>query len=101
MSMSSPEAWRNVRGKYKVGQTVSATVTRHLPYGLGLSFGEDVFAVVDNLSIWNDQTERHSKGMPPVGAEVRAVIVDFVDEIMEIKLSLRVRDFPPGAAGGG
>lgn len=52
-----------------------------------------MFAVVDALSIWNDMSEGRTKGKPPVGAVVQAVIVEFVEDTMEVKLSLRDRDF--------
>lgn len=92
-TLSSPEAWSRVRGKYRLGQVVSATVACHLPYGISLAFEAGVFAVVDALSIWNDMSEGRTKGKPPVGAVVQAVIVEFVEDTMEVKLSLRDRDF--------
>lgn len=91
---SKPEAWQKFRATHAVGQVIRVKVVRHVPYGVVVSGVPDVFMVVDTISLYDDANEFRAKGAPPLGFEANAVIVDFYDDTLEVKLSFRKRDVP-------
>lgn len=78
MSMLTP---RRVRG----------TVTRHLPYGFYVNFGEERDGVVVVTMISDDASESNPP-FPKIGATIDALLLGYTELGHEARLSIRPQD---------
>jgi 4-hydroxy-3-methylbut-2-enyl diphosphate reductase len=83
-----PDPWEQVAGKYNVGDTIKATVSRLVPFGAFVLLEGGVEAIIPNSEL---ATRRVSKPQDVVnpGDEVEARVIEMKPEERKLTLSIR------------
>ena len=83
-----PDPWEQVAGKYHVGDTIKATVSRLVPFGAFVLLEGGVEAIIPNSEL---ATRRVSKPQDVVnpGDEVEARVIEMKPEERKLTLSIR------------
>lgn len=94
-----PDPWEEVAGKYHVGDTIKATVSRLVPFGAFVLLEGGVEAIIPNSEL---ATRRVSKPQDVVnpGDEVEARVIEMKPEERKLTLSIRrIQEEAQKAAG--
>lgn len=83
-----PDPWEEVRDRYRVGQTVTATVSRLVPFGAFVRLEDGIEGIVPNAELPGPRGQR-AQDMLNVGDEVRLKIVNMRPQERRMTLSLR------------
>ncbi len=82
-----PDPWSEVENKYKVGDVVSGTVSRLVPFGAFVQLG-DIEAIIPNTELSRKRVKRPDD-VVSTGETVKAQIVDIRADERRMTLSLR------------
>jgi predicted RNA-binding protein with RPS1 domain len=88
----SQEAWGDAVRRYGAGRIVEGTVFSHHRFGF-VDLGGDVVGLVEIPMLLDDPDHPLSQDdYPPVGSQVRAVVIGTTDHNHQIRLSMRLSD---------
>jgi ribosomal protein S1 len=89
----SQEAWGDAVRRYGAGRIVEGTVFSHHRFGFFVDLGGDVVGLVEIPMLLDDPDHPLSQDdYPPVGSQVRAVVIGTTDHNHQIRLSMRLSD---------
>ncbi|BDI33035.1 hypothetical protein CCAX7_50860 [Capsulimonas corticalis] len=83
-----PDPWTEVAGKYNVGDTIKATVSRLVPFGAFVSLEDGVEAIVPNSELSDRRVSKPSDVVNP-GDEIEAKVIEMRPEERKMTLSIR------------
>ena len=90
--------WSDVKSRLVVGSIVEGTVIAHLQFGIFLELNE-AFVGLIQITHFREAGERMTaREYPEMGANVRAVVIDFRDSNHQIALSARPSDLAKAGA---
>ena len=92
-----PDPWADIPSRYKEGDTITGTVSRHVPFGAFVQVEGGVEGIIPNNEM---ARSRAGKGVAPpnVGEEVTVKVVELKPENRKMTLSLRALQPPEEAA---
>ncbi len=91
-TMSTEQAWADVKSQLAVGQIVEGRVMAHWQFGIFVSFDHQFIGLVE-IPYFKEKGERMTaKEYPDIGEPIRAVVVGFNDRNHQIALSARPSD---------
>jgi predicted RNA-binding protein with RPS1 domain len=83
-----PDPWSEVAGKYNVGDTIKATVSRLVPFGAFVSLEDGVEAIIPNSELSDRRVSKPSDVVNP-GDEIEAKVIEMRPEERKMTLSIR------------
>jgi ribosomal protein S1 len=83
-----PDPWSTVSEKYKVGDTIKATVSRLVPFGAFVGLEEGVEAIIPNSELSDRRVAKPSDVVNP-GDEVDAMVIEMRPDERKMTLSMR------------
>jgi ribosomal protein S1 len=92
-STPSDEEWADAVRRYAAGRIVEGTVFAHHRFGFFIDLGERVIGLIEIPMLLDDPDHPLSEvDYPPVGLQVRAVVLGATDHNHQIRLSMRPSD---------
>ncbi|MDR1413885.1 MAG: 30S ribosomal protein S1 [Puniceicoccales bacterium] len=92
----SDDPWPEIQKKYKVGTTISGTVTRIVPYGAFIKLGNDLEGLVHISQISETHIDK-VKSVLTVGQEVSARVIKIDRDERRIGLSIKAAHYDDAA----
>lgn len=83
-----PDPWSGIEQKFQVGQMITGTVTRVVPFGVFLQVSEGVEGIVPNAELSSRRGGRPSEPIKP-GDTLEVKLIDLRPEERKMTLSLR------------
>ena len=83
-----PDPWSEIAGKYNVGDTIKAQVSRLVPFGAFVQLEDGVEAIIPNSELSDRRVAKPSDVVNP-GDEVEAKIIEIRAEERKMTLSIR------------
>jgi ribosomal protein S1 len=83
-----PDPWSGIEHKFQVGQMISGTVTRVVPFGVFLQVADGVEGIVPNAELSSRRGGRPSEPMKP-GDVLEVKLIDLRPDERKMTLSLR------------
>lgn len=83
-----PDPWVEMADKYKIGDTVKATVSRLVPFGAFVTLEEGVEAIIPNSELSDRRVARPSDVVNP-GDEIEAKVIEIRADERKMTLSIR------------
>ena len=83
-----PDPWSEIAGKYNVGDTIKAQVSRLVPFGAFVQLEDGVEAIIPNSELSDRRVQKPGDVVNP-GDEVEAKIVEIRAEERKMTLSIR------------
>ncbi|HLJ54241.1 MAG TPA: S1 RNA-binding domain-containing protein [Chthonomonadaceae bacterium] len=96
-----PDPWVEIPNRYKEGDTITGSVTRHVPFGAFVQVEGGVEGIIPNQEMARSRTGKGT-AVPAVGEEVTVKVIELRPDARKMTLSLRaLQPAEPGAPPAG
>jgi ribosomal protein S1 len=89
---SKAEEWAHLKSDVHIGDILHGKVLAHWPFGIFVDIGRPFVGLIEIVNLRERGQRITPTEFPPLGAGIRAVVVDFTDHNHQVRLSMRPSD---------